>query len=311
MRLPRHCSPKRATRRHPSTSPWCSSACTRRTSRRDSTASTSTCLPRTSPSSKRSRTSRARTVVVLSNGGVVTLEPWHDSVDAIVEGWALGQAVGSALADVLTGAMNPSGRLAETIPLALADTPSYLNFPGETGDRRGTARGSSSATGTTRASTGRCATRSATASATRRSTYESFEVAATGRTPPSRASPCGTRADVAGAEVVQLYVAPAPSEVRRPGARARRVREGHARARRGDHGRSSNSIGVRSRYWDARGSRWWVDPGTYRVELGAVGGRHRSSVRDSPRGRHRPPRTAQPRFDGRRSGSATRSSARR
>ena len=50
----------------------------------------------------------ARTVVVLSNGGVVTLEPWHDRVDAIVEGWALGQAVGSALADVLTGARNPS-----------------------------------------------------------------------------------------------------------------------------------------------------------------------------------------------------------
>lgn len=41
-----------------------------------------------------------RTVAVLSNGGVVTLEPWHDSVDAIVEGWALGQAVGGALADV-------------------------------------------------------------------------------------------------------------------------------------------------------------------------------------------------------------------
>ena len=72
-----------------------------------------------------------RTVVVLSNGGVVSLEPWHDSVDAIVEGWALGQAVGGALADVLTGAVNPSGRLAESIPLALSDTPAYLNFPGE------------------------------------------------------------------------------------------------------------------------------------------------------------------------------------
>jgi hypothetical protein len=35
---------------------------------------------------------------VLSNGGVVSLEPWHDSVDAIVEVWALGQAVGHALA---------------------------------------------------------------------------------------------------------------------------------------------------------------------------------------------------------------------
>lgn len=77
-----------------------------------------------------------RTVVVLMNGGVVSLEPWHDSVDAIVEGWALGQASGSALADVLTGAVNPSGRLAETIPLDLRDTPSALTFPGMSGTAR-------------------------------------------------------------------------------------------------------------------------------------------------------------------------------
>lgn len=78
----------------------------------------------------------AHTVVVLSNGGVVTLEPWHDEVDAIVEGWALGQAGGGALADVLTGRTNPSGRLAETIPFRLNDTASFINFPGEAGHVR-------------------------------------------------------------------------------------------------------------------------------------------------------------------------------
>ncbi|MFC8037952.1 glycoside hydrolase family 3 C-terminal domain-containing protein [Paenarthrobacter sp. NPDC057355] len=72
-----------------------------------------------------------KTVVVLSNGGVVTLEEWHDDVDAIVEGWLLGQAGGAAIADVLFGAVNPSGHLAETIPLRLEDNPSWLNFPGE------------------------------------------------------------------------------------------------------------------------------------------------------------------------------------
>ncbi|MDT0201928.1 glycoside hydrolase family 3 C-terminal domain-containing protein [Nocardioides sp. AE5] len=71
-----------------------------------------------------------RTVVVLSNGGVVAL-PFAERVPAIVEGWVLGQAGGSALADVLTGAVNPSGRLAETIPLRLADTPAFLDFGGE------------------------------------------------------------------------------------------------------------------------------------------------------------------------------------
>lgn len=74
-------------------------------------------------------------VVVLSNGGVVTL-PFADRVPAIVEGWLLGQAGGGATADVLYGAVNPSGRLTETIPLRLADTPSYGNFPGEFGHVR-------------------------------------------------------------------------------------------------------------------------------------------------------------------------------
>ena len=52
---------------------------------------------------------------------------------ALIEGWLLGQAGGSAIADVLFGRVNPSGRLAETIPLKLQDHPSYLDFPGENG----------------------------------------------------------------------------------------------------------------------------------------------------------------------------------
>jgi beta-glucosidase len=77
-----------------------------------------------------------RTVVVLSNGGVLRTAPWDPRVPAILEGWLLGQAGGSAIADVLFGRVNPSGRLAETIPLKLADHPSYLDFPGENGHVR-------------------------------------------------------------------------------------------------------------------------------------------------------------------------------
>lgn len=76
-----------------------------------------------------------QTVVVLSNGGIVAL-PFRDRVPAIVEGWLLGQAGGSATADVLYGVVNPSGRLTETIPLRLEDTPSYGNFPGDSGHVR-------------------------------------------------------------------------------------------------------------------------------------------------------------------------------
>jgi beta-glucosidase len=77
-----------------------------------------------------------RVTVVLSNGGVVRVSGWADRAEAIVEGWLLGQAGGGAVADVLFGVVNPSGRLAESIPLRLEDTPAFLTFPGEAGHVR-------------------------------------------------------------------------------------------------------------------------------------------------------------------------------
>ena len=71
-----------------------------------------------------------RTVVVLSHGGVVRLAPVVDLVPAIVDGALLGQGGGAALADVLTGVVNPAGKLAETVPQRLQDVPAYLDFPG-------------------------------------------------------------------------------------------------------------------------------------------------------------------------------------
>lgn len=75
-------------------------------------------------------------VVALSNGAVVTTAPWREHADAIVEFWLTGQAHGDVVADVLLGDVNPSGRLAETIPCRLEDTPAYLDYPGENGHVR-------------------------------------------------------------------------------------------------------------------------------------------------------------------------------
>ena len=77
-----------------------------------------------------------RVVVSLSNGSVVTTAPWRAQAGAIVEFWLAGQAAGDAVADVLTGAVNPSGKLPETVPVRLADTPAYLDFPGGLGHVR-------------------------------------------------------------------------------------------------------------------------------------------------------------------------------
>lgn len=69
-------------------------------------------------------------VVVLHNGSPVEM-PWADEVKGILEAYLGGQAVGQAEVDVLFGKVNPSGKLAETIPYKLSDNPSYLNFPGD------------------------------------------------------------------------------------------------------------------------------------------------------------------------------------
>jgi beta-glucosidase len=74
-----------------------------------------------------------RTVVVLNNGAPVAMSAWIDAAPAVLEGWMMGQAGGGALADILFGVANPCGKLAETFPLKLADTPAYLNWPGGAG----------------------------------------------------------------------------------------------------------------------------------------------------------------------------------
>jgi len=71
--------------------------------------------------------------VVLSNGGVVTLDGVAGVAPAVLETWLGGQASGSAAADIIFGASEPGGRLAETIPHALAHTPAHVNWPGNDG----------------------------------------------------------------------------------------------------------------------------------------------------------------------------------
>jgi len=69
-------------------------------------------------------------VVVLHNGSPVEM-PWIEKVSGLVEAYLGGQAGGGAVSDVLFGAANPCGKLAETFPKKLSDNPSYLYYLGE------------------------------------------------------------------------------------------------------------------------------------------------------------------------------------
>lgn len=75
------------------------------------------------------------TIVVLNVGSAVEM-PWIDKVPAVIQLWYDSQEEGNALADVLFGNVNPSGKLPTTIPVRLEDNPAYINYPGENGKVR-------------------------------------------------------------------------------------------------------------------------------------------------------------------------------
>ncbi|MFE7559808.1 glycoside hydrolase family 3 C-terminal domain-containing protein [Kitasatospora sp. NPDC057500] len=234
----------------------------------------------------------ADVTVVLSNGAPVRLTPWQDRVGAVLEGWLLGQAGGTALARLLFGLDNPSGRLAETVPLRLEDNPSHLHFPGADGqvhygeglfvgyryyDTLGLPVAHPFGHGLSYTTFG----------------YDGLEVTATGDNRYDVSFTVTNTGTRAGAEVAQLYVHERAPRVRRPEHELKGFAKVHLEA--GESTRVTIALDERSfAHWSVRDHRWRVEGGEFELRIGASSRdlRLRTTVDCAPDG-HRPVLTAQ------------------
>jgi beta-glucosidase len=210
-----------------------------------------------------------RTVVVLNTGAPVTL-PWADDAAAVVQMWFGGQEMAGALADVLTGAADPGGRLSMTFPRRIEDTPAFGNFPGEDGEVR---YGEGVLVGYRWYDTRQVPT---TFPFGHGLSYSTFEIGA-----PDAADeltwagdevlrldvPVTNTGTRRGSEVVQAYVAPPPGPRTRPAQELRAFAKVTL-----DPGESTTvELAFDHRAfaaWDASTHEWVVEPGAYELRLG-------------------------------------------
>ena len=199
------------------------------------------------------------TVVVLTAGSVVSTD-WVDQAAAIVHSYLAGQAAAEAVVDVLTGEVNPSGRLAETYPMSLADTPTAGRFPAR-GRTVTTPRARSSATGTLSAGIpvrypfGFGLGYSTSSTPTWRSTTRASSS-------PSPTPPAGT---AAGGPALRRA---ARFEADPPGARAEGFSKQLLAARRSRRVRIDFNE-YTFRHFDVVTGQWQVEPGSWQVMVGA------------------------------------------
>ncbi len=200
-------------------------------------------------------------VVVLSNGGVVHL-PWADRVEAVLECWLGGQAGGGAAVDVLVGDAEPGGRLAESIPVHVAQLPADRNFPGEP---RQVQYREGPYVGYRFHDTAGVPARFAFGAGCSYTTFEWSDVAVTGEgTDLVVRVTVRNVGDRAGSDVVQVYVRDPGSTLHRPHQELR----GFAKVRLEPGATGTVAVPLDRRafaVWDVAAHDWLVEAGRYEV----------------------------------------------
>ena len=200
-------------------------------------------------------------VGILSAGAAVEM-PWQTSLKALLHGYLYGQASAGAMLDILTGKINPSGRLNETYPVRYEDTPAFKYFPSE---ERNSEYREALYVGYRYYDTakvrvlypfgfGLSYTEFEYSNLTVDETGVEFDLTNTG--------------DVDGAEVAQLYIGMKDAKVFQPDKELKGFQKVFLKAGESRHVRIPFDDKT-FRYWNVRTNRWEVEGGTYTIMIGA------------------------------------------
>lgn len=200
-------------------------------------------------------------VGILSGGSAIEM-PWEGCCKAILHGYLGGQAGAGAMLDVLTGKINPSGKLAETYPLRYEDTPAYRYFPSK---ERNSEYREGIYVGYRYYDTAEIPVRYPFGYGLSYTTFCYSDLQIKEKEVKLVITNAGDRS---GSEIVQLYVGKEQSEVFRP----KRELKGFARVflEAGESKRITIPLDDKTfRFWNVKTNRWETESGTYQIMIGA------------------------------------------
>lgn len=201
-------------------------------------------------------------VVGLLSAGASVEMPWHYCCKAILHGYLGGQAGASAMLNILTGKVNPSGRLSETYPLKYEDTPSFRYFPSP---QRNAEYRESLYVGYRYYDTSRVRVQYPFGFGLSYTTFAYSDIRADESGVRFTLTNTGSRG---GAEVAQLYVGLADGKVFRPAKELKGFAKVYLKA--GESKEVSIPFDDKTfRYWNIHTNRWEVEGGVYQIMVGA------------------------------------------
>ena len=200
-------------------------------------------------------------VGVLSAGAAVEM-PWHHCLKGLIHGYLYGQAGAGAMLDIITGKVNPSGRLNETYPVRYEDTPAFKYFPSE---QRNSEYREALYVGYRYYDTAKVKVLYPFGFGLSYTKFEYSDLEVSGDGVEFTLTNTG---GLYGAEVAQLYIGKNDAKVFRPEKEMKGFQKVFLRA--GESRKVKLPFDDKTfRYWNVRTNRWEVEGGTYTIMIGA------------------------------------------